>query len=92
MPETKRTAGRPKEIAGEWKKVTVILRHDQLRRFNDIDVRQRRKDYLHSPLSRNEIIRAALDAVLASGIEIAAFTNEKELRAAIEKRLGGNKP
>jgi hypothetical protein len=86
MPEAKKTAGRPKEIAGEWKKVTVILRHDQLRRFNDIDVKQRRRDYLHAPLSRNEIIRAALDALFASGIDIAAHSSEQELRAAIETK------
>jgi hypothetical protein len=91
MPEAKKTAGRPKEIAGEWKKVTVILRHDQLRRFNDIDVKQRRKDYLHAPLSRNEIIRAALDSLFQSDIDIAEYTHEADLRAAIENRTRGKK-
>jgi hypothetical protein len=90
-PSEKREAGRPKEIAGEWKKVTVILRHDQLRRFNDIDVKQRRRDYLHAPLSRNEIIRAALDALFQSAIDIAEYTSEADLRVAIESRMGGKK-
>jgi hypothetical protein len=84
----KKEAGRPKEIEGGWRKVTTILSNDQLRRFNDIEVQQRQKNPLSSPLSRNEIVRASLDALFNSGIDIATFTNEKDLRAAIEKLRG----
>jgi hypothetical protein len=91
MPPKKpnRGRGRPAEIGAAWKRSTTILREDQLVKFADLDIRMRGTDPLTQPLSRGEVIRALIDAMFSSDIDVTKFKNEHDLRAALTARMRG---
>lgn len=66
-----------------WSKVSVVLFDRQIAHLDG----NGRPDSDRRPLSRAEIIRALIDALIESGIDIAAVTSEADLRARVARRL-----
>lgn len=66
-------------------KATVVLRNDQVAKLDRLcaDVRARSG----TAIARAELIRAMIDAVLASSIELAHATSEEDLRNRITRGI-----
>jgi hypothetical protein len=89
-PATIRTAkpgpGRPPIHNETWSKVSVVLLDRQVlhldRLANRINVKGGKL------LNRAEIIRALIDGLIDSGMDITGTASEKDLRARVARRLG----
>ena len=77
--------GRPPVHQESWSKVSVVLFDRQIAQLDDYG-KSRLKSNGRS-LNRAEIIRALIDALIESGIDIAAITSEADLRARVARRL-----
>jgi hypothetical protein len=66
-----------------WSKVSVVLFDRQIAH---LDGNIRAKSVGRS-LNRAEIIRALIDALIESGIDIDSVTSEADLRARVARRL-----
>jgi len=77
--------GRPPVHNESWSKVSVVLFDRQIVHLDQLvhDSRGR----TGRPLNRAEIIRALIDGLIDSGMEVAAVS-EADLRAAVARRLG----
>jgi hypothetical protein len=89
-PTTTRTAkpgpGRPPVHQETWSKVSVVLFDRQILQLDRLATDHRSKD--GKRLNRAEIIRALIDGLIDSGMEIAGTVSERELRARVARRLG----
>jgi len=78
-------AGRPKKLHKPWKKVTVVLTDEQIvfldRRCADIRART------GAPMRRTELIRAFIDAVRNSEIDVTDNESEQEVSETVERAL-----
>jgi hypothetical protein len=66
-----------------WSKVSVVLFDRQIAHLDE-NVRPKSAG---RPLNRAEIIRALIDALIESGMDIASVTSEADLRARVARRL-----
>ena len=66
-----------------WSKVSVVLFDRQIAHL-DGNIRAKS---VGRPLNRAEIIRALIDALIESGIDIDSVTSEADLRARVARRL-----
>ena len=76
--------GRPPVHQESWSKVSVVLFDRQIAQLDDYGNGSKSTG---RALNRAEIIRALIDALIESGIDIAAITSEADLRARVARRL-----
>lgn len=82
----KAVRGRPPVHQETWSKVSVILFDRQIVQLDRLatDIRGRSGKVLN----RTEIIRALIDGLIDSGMDVTATASEAELRARVARRLG----
>lgn len=80
-----RTRGRPRVHGEAWTKVTVVLFNRQIAQLDRLtaDIRGRSG----SALNRTEVIRALVDAMTQSGLDLTTSVSEADLRRRLIKRL-----
>ena len=79
--------GRPPVHSETWSKVSVVLFDRQISSLDRLTVaiRDGRRG---KALNRTEIIRALIDGLIDSGMDITATLSEADLRARVARRLG----
>jgi len=77
--------GRPPVHQETWSKVSVVLFDRQILHLDRLVTDIRGKS--GKILNRAEIIRALIDALIESGIDIDSVTSEADLRARVARRL-----
>jgi hypothetical protein len=78
--------GRPPIHDETWSKVSVVLFDRQIVHLDRLATAVRVKG--GKLLNRAEIIRALIDGLIDSGMDISGTTSEKDLRARVARRLG----
>lgn len=78
--------GRPPVHNETWSKVSVVLFDRQILHLDRLatDIRSTNGKVLN----RAEIIRALIDGLIDSGMDITATASETDLRARVARRLG----
>jgi len=85
-PQPKAGPGRPPIHNETWSKVSVVLFDRQVHHLDRLGVEIRGKS--GKVLNRAEIIRALIDVLIDSGMDITAAASESDLRARVARRLG----
>src|SRR5215831_11126270 len=82
----KSARGRPPVHQETWSKVSVVLFDRQIVHLDRLatDIRGRSGKVLN----RAEIIRALIDGLIDSGMDVTAVGSEGDLRARLARRLG----
>jgi len=80
---TKPGPGRPPVHNETWSKVSVVLFDRQIHHLDRLGPGVRGKS-----LNRAEIIRALIDGLIDSGMDITTSATEADLRARVARRLG----
>jgi len=75
--------GRPPVHRESWSKVSVVLFDRQISHLDRLSDAAQVK-----PLNRAEIIRALIDGLIDSGMDITNAGSEADLRARVARRLG----
>ena len=85
-PEPRASRGRPPVHQESWSKVSVVLFDRQIVHLDRLatDIRGRSGKVLN----RAEIIRALIDGLIDSGMDVTATGSEADLRARVARRLG----
>jgi hypothetical protein len=83
---SKPARGRPPVHQEAWSKVSVVLFDRQIVNLDRLTTGLRRKG--GKPFNRAEIIRALIDGLLDSGMNIVGTGSEADLRAKVARRLG----
>jgi hypothetical protein len=78
--------GRPPVHLETWSKVSVVLFDRQVQHLDRLATDIRGKN--GKVLNRAEIIRALIDGLLDSGMDISGTVSEADLRARVARRLG----
>lgn len=78
--------GRPPVHQETWSKVSVVLFDRQILNLDRLSTDVRGKT--GKVLNRAEIIRALIDGLLDSGMDVTTAASEADLRARIARRLG----
>jgi hypothetical protein len=78
--------GRPPVHQETWSKVSVVLFDRQIVQLDRLATDIRGKS--GKALNRAEIIRALIDALIDSGMDVTASGSEADLRARVTRRLG----
>src|SRR5438309_1465756 len=83
---TKVGRGRPPVHNETWSKVSVVLFDRQIVHLDRLatDIRGRSG----KALNRAEIIRALIDGLIDSGMDVTSTDSEADLRARVARRLG----
>jgi hypothetical protein len=78
--------GRPPVHSETWSKVSVVLFDRQILQLNRLatDIRSKTGKILN----RAEIIRALIDGLIDSGMDVTGARSESDLRARVARRLG----
>lgn len=84
--KAKTTRGRPPVHQETWSKVSVVLFDRQILHLDRLstDIRGRSGKVLN----RAEIIRALIDGLIDSGMDITGAASEADLRGRVARRLG----
>src|SRR6476660_5007068 len=85
-PPRKAGRGRPPVHSETWSKVSVVLFDRQIVHLDRLaaDIRGRNG----KALNRAEIIRALIDGLIDSGMDVTSTASEADLRARVARRLG----
>ena len=78
--------GRPPVHSETWSKVSVVLFDRQIRLLDRLATDIRMKN--GKQLNRAEIIRALIDGLIDSGMDITGSGSEADLRGRVARRLG----
>jgi len=78
--------GRPPVHQETWSKVSVVLFDRQISHLDQLATNIRVRN--GKLMNRAEIIRALIDGLLDSGMDITASASEADLRARVARRLG----
>lgn len=78
--------GRPPIHTETWSKVSVVLFDRQITQLDRLATNTRSKN--GKSLNRAEIIRALIDGLIDSGMDVTATVSEADLRARVARRLG----
>jgi hypothetical protein len=78
--------GRPPVHTETWSKVSVVLFDRQIVHLDRVTTDVRSKS--GKILNRAEIIRALIDGLIDSGMDITGAGSEADLRARVARRLG----
>ena len=84
--QSKPGPGRPPVHSETWSKVSVVLFDRQIQHLDRLATTVRGKSV--KVLNRAEIIRALIDGLIDSGMDIMASGSEADLRAKVARRLG----
>src|SRR6266566_4495146 len=84
--EKRRSRGRPPVHRETWSKVSVVLFDRQILHLDRLATDIRGKN--GTVMNRAEIIRALIDGVIDSGMDVTASGSEADLRARVARRLG----
>ncbi|MGH9140649.1 MAG: hypothetical protein ACRD2I_05850 [Vicinamibacterales bacterium] len=85
-PQGKARPGRPPVHNETWSKVSVVLFDRQIQ---DLDrLTRNMRNSKGKAMNRAEIIRALIDGLIESGMDVAGAGSEASLRARIARRLG----
>ena len=85
-PGTRAGRGRPPVHQETWSKVSVVLFDRQIVHLDRLATDIRGKS--GKAINRAEIIRALIDGLIESGMDITASGSEADLRARVARRLG----
>jgi hypothetical protein len=85
-PQPKAGPGRPPVHNETWSKVSVVLFDRQVHHLDRLAIEIRGRT--GKVLNRAEIIRALIDGLIDSGMDITAAATEADLRARVARRLG----
>jgi len=83
---TKASRGRPPVHQETWSKVSVVLFDRQILHLDRLSTDIRGTS--GKVLNRAEIIRALIDGLIDSGMDITGSSSEGDLRARVARRLG----
>ena len=83
---TRRRPGRPPVHDEAWTKVTVVLFNRQIVFLDAVAASIRTRN--GAAVSRAQLIRAFVDAIGQTGIDVTAATSEADVRAIVTSRLG----
>ena len=86
----KARGGRPPVHREAWAKVSVVLFERQVASLDRLTHNVRKK--IGKTMTRAEIIRALVDGLIASGIDITRHASEATLRDHVLGRLTGRRP
>ncbi len=78
--------GRPPVHTETWSKVSVVLFDRQISHLDRLTTHTRSRNGKN--LNRAEIIRALIDGLIDSGMDVTATVSEADLRARVARRLG----
>ena len=78
--------GRPPIHSEPWSKVSVVLFDRQIQVLDRLTRDMRAKN--GKGMNRAEIIRALIDGLIESGMDVAGTGSEADLRARVARRLG----
>jgi hypothetical protein len=78
--------GRPPVHSESWSKVSVVLFDRQILQLDRLATNIRGTN--GKVLNRAEIIRALIDGLIDSGMDVTAADSEADLRARVARRLG----
>jgi hypothetical protein len=81
----KRRPGRPPVHDEEWTKVTVVLFNRQIAFLDGMAAQIRLRN--GAAISRAQLIRAFVDAIGETGIDVTAAQSEADVRAIVTSRL-----
>jgi hypothetical protein len=85
-PKGKARPGRPPVHSETWSKVSVVLFDRQIR---DLDrLTKTMRDGNGKAMNRAEVIRALIDGLIESGMDVSGAGSEASLRARVARRLG----
>jgi hypothetical protein len=79
--------GRPPIHTETWSKVSVVLFDRQITHLDRLTTHTRSRNRKKN-LNRAEIIRALIDGLIDSGMDVTATASEADLRARVARRLG----
>ena len=82
--------GRPPVHREAWAKVSVVLFERQVASLDRLTRSVRKK--VGKTMTRAEIIRALIDGLIASRIDITQHASEATLRDHVVRRLSGRRP
>ncbi len=85
-PKSKPGPGRPPIHAETWSKVSVVLFDRQIESLDHLATVLRARN--GKVFNRTEIIRALIDGLIDSGMDIDGAASEADLRARVARRLG----
>jgi hypothetical protein len=85
-PKVRGARGRPPVHQETWSKVSVVLFDRQIVHLDRLATDIRGKS--GKVLNRAEIIRALIDGLIDSGMDITGTGSEADLRARVARRLG----
>jgi hypothetical protein len=71
-----------------WSKVSVVLFDRQILHLDRLSIEIRGRS--GKVLNRAEIIRALIDGLIDSGLDITSAGSEADLRARVSRRLGSS--
>lgn len=72
-----------------WSKVSVVLFDRQILQLDRLKAHDGYgRTVPGKPLNRTEIIRALIDGLIDSGLDVAACASEADLRGRVARRLG----
>jgi hypothetical protein len=89
-PSGKRRPGRPAVHDEAWTKVTVVLFDRQILFLDRLASSIRTRN--GAAISRAQLIRAFVDAVGDSAVDVTASTTEADVKAIMLARLGRHRP
>ena len=78
--------GRPPVHSETWSKVSVVLFDRQISHLDRLTANIR--DASGKMMNRAEIIRALIDGLIDSGMDVTVAASEADLRARVARRLG----
>ena len=78
--------GRPPVHQETWSKVSVVLFDRQIQHLDRLSTDMRGRN--GKVMNRAEIIRALIDGLIDSGMDITASGSEADLRAKVARHLG----
>jgi len=78
--------GRPPVHQETWSKVSVVLFDRQIQDLDRLSLDMRVKN--GKTMNRAEIIRALIDGLMESGMDVIGAGSEADLRARVARRLG----
>lgn len=81
----RRGPGRPVALDEPWRKITLVTFDRQIAQLDEIRVGIRRKT--GAAVKRAEIYRAAVDALIETGVDLTGARNEEDLKSIISRRL-----
>jgi hypothetical protein len=83
--EARRMPGRPIVHDEPWRKITLVTFDRQIAQLDEIRVGIRRKT--GAAVKRAEIYRAAVDALIETGVDLTGARSEDDLKSIISRRL-----